>query len=60
MFDIPAGTMTTMENGVAVERPRPARSILINELFKISGGQIQDIAVIMRNIPLGGPLGWAS
>ena len=37
---------------------RDPRSILIEELFKISGGQIQDIAVTTRNIPLGDQSGW--
>jgi hypothetical protein len=50
VFDIPGTTAPVR---------REPRSILIGELFKIEGGQIQDIEVVMRNVPLGSAAGWA-
>ena len=50
VFDIPAATQPVR---------REPRSILIGELFKLEAGQIQDIEVVMRNVPLGATAGWA-
>lgn len=50
VFDIP---------GTAQPVRREPRSILIGELFRIEAGQIQDIEVVMRNMPLGASPGWA-
>jgi hypothetical protein len=50
VFDIPGATTPVR---------REPRSILIGELFKIDAGQIQDIEVVMRNVPLGATAGWA-
>lgn len=50
VFDIPGTTAPVR---------REPRSILIGELFKLDAGQIQDIEVVMRNVPLGTGPGWA-
>jgi hypothetical protein len=50
VFDIPAATQPVR---------REPRSILVGELFKLDAGQIQDIEVVMRNVPLGASAGWA-
>jgi hypothetical protein len=57
VFDIPGGTYPNPAGGAPIRRE--PRSILINELFKLEAGQIQDIEVVMRNVPLGASAGWA-
>lgn len=57
VFDIPGGTYPALVGSGTVKRE--PRSILITELFKLDGGQIQDIEVIMRNVPLGASDGWS-
>jgi hypothetical protein len=59
VFDIPGGTYRQVfPDGQVVERVMPPRSILISEMFKVVGGRIQRIEVVMRNAPLGVPSGW--
>jgi hypothetical protein len=50
VFDIPGTTQPVR---------REPRSILVGELFKLEAGQIADIEVVMRNVPLGATAGWA-
>lgn len=57
VFDIPGGTYPALVGSGTVTRE--PRSILIAELFKLDGGQIQDIEVVMRNVPLGAGDGWS-
>lgn len=59
VFDIPGGPYTAQIDGKPQQLKRDPRSILIGELFKIDAGQIQDIEVVMRNVPLGATAGWA-
>ena len=59
VFDIPGGAYAATVNGKTLQLRREPRSILIAELFKIEAGQIQDIEVVMRNVPLGAGPGWA-
>ena len=59
VFDIPGGTYPTQVDGKTQQVKREPRSILIGELFKLDAGQIQDIEVVMRNVPLGATAGWA-
>ena len=57
VFDIPGGTYPALVGSGTIKRE--PRSILIAELFKLDGGQIQDIEVVMRNVPLGAGDGWS-
>ena len=50
LFDIPADAGATP--------PREARMLLLAELFKISGGEIQRIETVMHNLPYGTGSGW--
>lgn len=59
VFDIPGGPYTATVGGKLQQLKREPRSILIGELFKIEAGEIQDIEVVMRNVPLGASAGWA-
>ncbi len=52
LFDIPADAGATP--------PREARMLLLAELFKISGGEIQRIETVMHNLPYGSASGWAA
>ncbi|WP_340643735.1 hypothetical protein [Phenylobacterium sp.] len=56
VFDIPGGTYPALVGTGTIQRE--PRSILIAELFKLDGGQIQDIEMVMRNVPLGASDGW--
>lgn len=59
VFDIRGGPHRVEHNGqVLLDRVVPPRSIIIGELFKINGGEIQRIEVVMRNTPLGATAGW--
>ncbi len=44
--------------GVSEQAVRSPRSLLVAELFKIDGSRIADIVEVMRNLPLGDPIGW--
>ena len=59
VFDIPGGLYPALVEGKTQQVKRDPRSILIGELFRIEAGQIQDIEVVMRNVPLGAAPGWA-
>ena len=51
LFDIPADSGATP--------PREGRMLLLAELFKIAGGEIQRIETVMHNLPYGAGSGWA-
>jgi hypothetical protein len=51
LFDIPADAAATP--------PREGRMVLLAELFKIVGGEIQRIETVMHNLPYGSGSGWA-
>ena len=60
-FDVPGGVTHSMVDGKPYELPafmREPRSFILGELFKVVGGQIRTIEVIMVDRPLGAPLGW--
>lgn len=57
-FNIPGGPYVRTVGGESEQAVRPPRSLLVAELFKIDSGRIDDIVVVMRNLPLGGPTGW--
>jgi len=59
VFDIPGGLYPAQVDGKTQQVRREPRSILIGELFKVDAGQIADIEVVMRNVPLGATAGWA-
>ena len=50
VFDIPADAAATP--------PREGRMLLLAELFKIAGGEIQRIETVMHNLPYGAGSGW--
>ena len=50
VFDIPADASATP--------PREGRMLLLAELFKISGGEIQRIETVMHNLPYGSTSAW--
>ena len=50
VFDIPADAAATP--------PREGRMLLLAELFKIAGGEIQRIETVMHNLPYGSGSGW--
>lgn len=45
-------------DGKVIERPQAERSIFLSELFKIAGGEITAIDVVVRNMPKGAGFGW--
>lgn len=60
MFDVPpGGSITMVINGERVTREQVPRTIRIAELFKVTGGMISDIEVVVRNGPVGAGSGWA-
>jgi hypothetical protein len=60
VFDIPGGPYEVKAaDGQVRKLTREPRSVLVSELFKLDAGQIQDIEVVMRNLPLGATPGWA-
>lgn len=52
VFDIPADP--------AVTPPREGRMLLLAELFKIAGGEIQRIETVMHNLAYGSRSGWTA
>jgi hypothetical protein len=52
VFDIPADAAATP--------PREGRMLLLAELFKIAGGEIQRLETVMHNLPHGSGSGWAA
>lgn len=59
MFDVPpGGSITVTINGERVTREQVPRTIRIAELFKVTGGMISDIEVVVRNGPEGASSGW--
>jgi outer membrane protein OmpA-like peptidoglycan-associated protein len=52
LFDIPADAGATP--------PRDARMLLLAEVFKIAGGEIQRIETVMHNLAYGHGSGWAA
>ncbi len=52
VFDIPADTGATP--------PREGRMLLLAEVFKIVGSEIQRIETVMHNLPYGSGSGWAA
>ena len=52
LFDIPADAGATP--------PREGRMLLLAELFKFAGGEIQRIETVMHNLPYGSTSGWTT
>jgi hypothetical protein len=58
LLDVQASAPTLDKEGRVVRAGRDPRTILVCELFKISGGKLRRIDVVMRNIAFGAPSGW--
>jgi hypothetical protein len=60
-FDIPPGrVLSLVVDGKQIDRPQEERSIFLMELFKVVDGGIAAIDVVVRNMPPGASLGWAT
>ena len=60
-FDVPGGKTSSMVDGKPYELPafmREPRSFILGELFKVVGGELKTIEVVMVDRPLNAPLGW--
>ncbi|MGX7897025.1 hypothetical protein [Tsuneonella sp. HG222] len=60
VMDIAGGPYQTMIDGRPTQAVRPPRSIIVGELFKVVGGRIRRMEVVMRNVPYGSGTGWAA
>jgi hypothetical protein len=58
LLDVQGSPATMDAEGRMTRAGRDPRTILVCELFKISGGKLRRIDVVMRNIPLGAGSGW--
>lgn len=59
VMDIGAAPAVLDAAGNVQRAARGARSILVRELFKISGGRIRRMDVVMRDVPFGSTSGWS-
>lgn len=59
LLDVQGSPPTLDAAGRVTRVARDPRTILVCELFKIAGGKLRRIDVVMRNIPLGAGSGWA-
>jgi hypothetical protein len=60
-FDVPPGrVLSLLVDGKQIDWPQDERSIFLMELFKIVGGEVVAIDVVVRNMPPYASLGWPS